>query len=100
MVNAQVPAKVQGNLQSLDATWHPFVAHPTFVKELKNLSPEERKARMRDPAMKKQILSEKSMFGDAPFARSTFSPTMLFLMGDPAKGGIPNYEQNPETESV
>lgn len=100
MITGQVAVKLQGSLQSLDATWHPFVAHPTYLKELKHLPVEERRMRMRDPMMKKQILSEKSLFGDAPFARSTFSPSFLFLMGNPAKGDVSDYEQNPETNSI
>merc|ERR1719201_2389485 len=58
MVTGQVAVKLQGSLQGLDATWHPFVAHPTYLKELKHLPVEERRVRMRDPMMKKALMSE------------------------------------------
>ncbi len=58
-IRMQVAARGIGVLLGLQATFHPFMAFPSYLKIAK-LPLEERVAKMRDPAFKKQLLSEKS----------------------------------------
>lgn len=99
LVTGQVAAKAQGLLQKLESQWHPFVGHPTYMKELVHLPVEERRARMRDPAMKAQLLSETGIFEGAPFASLVFAPEKLYVLNK-GGGGVPNYEPDPATESM
>jgi N-acyl-D-aspartate/D-glutamate deacylase len=78
-------------------TFHPFSFRPTCMK-LAELPLPERMARLRDPAVKKQILSEPSFY---PVPQLEVVIKMIengidkvFRLGDP-----PNYEPAPE-ESV
>jgi len=58
-VRCQVGARGIGVLLGLDATFHPFMGFPTY-KTLAHLPLSERVARMRDPAVRARILTEKS----------------------------------------
>lgn len=55
----QTAARGIGVINSLDASFHPFIGFPTY-KTLHHLPLSERAARMRDPEIKARILSEKS----------------------------------------
>jgi len=103
-----VPMRVQagvrgiGVLLGLEATFHPFMGFPTY-KKLAALPLPERVARLRDPAVKKQILSEKSEpvagdgspippLADQLLARMDFVSMRLFQLGE-----RPDYEPSMET---
>ncbi len=105
---AGVPMRVQagvrgiGVLLGLEATFHPFMGFPTY-KALSSLPFEERVARMRDPEVKKKILSEKSEpvagdgspippLADQLLARMDFVSMRLFRLGE-----RPDYEPAMET---
>merc|ERR1719456_425470 len=51
------------------------------------------------PEVKKQLLGEESLFGDAPFAKGVFPPEKLFYLGRPQGEGVAEYEQRA-TETV
>ena len=59
------------------------------VKEVAPLPVEERQAKLQDPEIRAQMLSEDSGFGDAPFARSIFNPGSLYILDE-----YPDYEQH------
>lgn len=88
-MRAQVAGRPVGIMLGLDATLNPFVAHPSF-RGLADLPLAEKVARMRDPALRAQLLSE------APDPSHPFMEAVLqnfektFLLGDP-----PDYEQDP-----
>jgi N-acyl-D-aspartate/D-glutamate deacylase len=58
-VRCQVGARGVGMLLGLEATFQPFMAFPSY-KAIANLPLAERVAKMRDPAVRSRILSEKS----------------------------------------
>jgi N-acyl-D-aspartate/D-glutamate deacylase len=58
-VRCQVGARGIGVLLGLQATFHPFMGFPSY-KAIADLPLDERVARMRDPALRARILSEKS----------------------------------------
>lgn len=58
-IRMQVAARGIGVLLGLQATFHPFMAFPSYLK-IADLPLTERVAKMRDPEFKKQLLSEKS----------------------------------------
>lgn len=55
----QTAARGIGVINSLDASFHPFIGFPTY-KTLHHLPLNERAARMREPEIRARILSEKS----------------------------------------
>lgn len=86
----------------LQCTFHPFIGFPSY-KTIYDLPLAERVARMRDPAFKAQLLTEKSepMAGDgtsvppiadALLAAVDFVASKTFRLGD-----NPDYEQTAET---
>jgi N-acyl-D-aspartate/D-glutamate deacylase len=90
-LRAQVAGRPVGLMLGLDATLNPFVAHPTFARELAHASREQRAARMRDPAFRERLLGEQPK-AEHPFMRAVLSNfDKMFLLGDP-----PDYEQPPE----
>jgi N-acyl-D-aspartate/D-glutamate deacylase len=91
-----------GVLLGLEATFHPFMGFPTY-KALSSLPLPERVARLRDPEVKKKILSEKSdpvagdgspipPLADQLLARMDFVSMRLFRLGD-----NPDYEPSMES---
>ncbi len=58
-VYGQIAGRPVGVLMSWDGTMHPFVGRPSF-EALRSLSRDDRKARLRDPAVRSAILSETS----------------------------------------
>lgn len=86
----------------LQCTFHPFIGFPSY-KSICHLPLAERVERMRDPAFKAQLLSEKSepMAGDgtpvppiadALLAAVDFVASKTFRLGE-----NPDYEQGPES---
>ena len=86
-MKAQVAARAVGVLLGLDATLHPFCSHPSWPA-LAALPRAERLARLRDPALRKQLLAEKPA---AAMAGIAFDFERLFALGDP-----PDYEPTAE----
>jgi N-acyl-D-aspartate/D-glutamate deacylase len=91
-----------GVITGLQCTFHPFIGFPSY-KAICNLPLAERVEKMRDPAFKKQILSEESekLAGDgtpvppivdALMAAIDYVASKTFLLGD-----NPEYEQSAET---
>ncbi len=58
-VYGQIAGRPVGVLMSWDGTMHPFLGRPSF-EALRALTRDERKARLRDPAVRSAILSETS----------------------------------------
>jgi N-acyl-D-aspartate/D-glutamate deacylase len=84
---AQVAARPAASLMSLQSSIHPFSTHRTYRQLMAGLNFAERVARMRDPNMRAQILS------DQPAVREEQTLAMVsqfdhhFPLGDP-----PDYE--------
>lgn len=81
-VKGQVAARAIGLLLGLEATLNPFASHPTYAR-LAGLPLPERVAKLREPEVRRAILSERGSEGLAAMA----SFDRLFVLGDP-----PNYE--------
>jgi len=94
-ITAQVAGRPVGVLLGLITSLNPFAARPSFAA-MAHLSVEDRLARLRDPAVRAQILSEEA----SPKLLDILPPLQrpiatawerLFLLGDP-----PDYEPPPE----
>ncbi|MSP61687.1 MAG: D-aminoacylase [Myxococcales bacterium] len=87
---AQVAGRAIGIIMALDGTAHPFLGYPSLMR-FSDRSPDERRALMRDPALRAQVLAEQPLdlgeFGN--FVTRTFS--RMFLVS-----GEIDYEPGPE----
>lgn len=81
-LKGQVAARAIGLLLGLEATLNPFSSHPSYAR-IAALPLAERVARMRDPELRRAILSERPSEGLAAMV----SFDRLFVLGDP-----PDYE--------
>jgi N-acyl-D-aspartate/D-glutamate deacylase len=91
----QVPTRPTGMLFGLQSSFHPFISHPTYVRELAALPIDERVARLRDPQVRAALLSEEPTI-DNPIARYLLTNwTQMFPLGDP-----PDYEPLPERSAA
>jgi len=95
---AQIAGRPVGLMLGLVTTLQPFAAKPTYAA-LAKLPVAERVARMRDPAVRRQILDEPSSEAllaiMAPLHRAIVTRwDRMFMLGDP-----PNYEPEPH-ESI
>jgi N-acyl-D-amino-acid deacylase len=90
-VTAQVFPRPVGLLLGLDASYHPFSAHPTYAR-IADLPLAERVAEMRKPEVRAAILAEE------PEARGMmfFSRARIYEQIYPL-GAHPNYEPDPTT---
>lgn len=61
----QVPSRIIGFIHGL-SSYHVFMRRPTYVAKLAHLPLAERVAAMRDPEIKRQILSERDVPHEAP----------------------------------
>jgi N-acyl-D-aspartate/D-glutamate deacylase len=75
---AQVAARAIGILLGFDASLNPFCSHPTY-QALAKLTRPERMARLRDPAVRAQLLAEKP---NPALAGLVFSFERIFRTGD------------------
>ena len=89
-LKAQVPVRAIGLMLGLEASLNPFVSHPSF-RPLQELPLAERVARLRQPALRRALLSEQPHPGLAPIV---WCLDRLFELGDP-----PDYEQ-PREKSI
>ena len=86
-MKGQVAARAVGLLMSHEAKMHPFTSRPAYAA-LAHLPLEERVRKLRDPEVRRSILSIEA--GDpAPFTLGGVDK--LFALGDP-----PEYEPDPE----
>lgn len=88
-MKAQVACRPIGVLLGLEASVHPFVAHPTYGP-LHLLPLEEKVARLGDPETKARILAEEPSLGGM-FRQFAEAFHKMFPLGDP-----PDYEPPPE----
>ena len=87
----QVACRPTGMLFGLQSSFHPFILYPTYRDQLHALPLAERAARMRDPQLRAQLLSEDLDTQD-PIARILLTNwTQMFPLGDP-----PDYEPPAE----
>jgi len=86
-MKAQVPTRAIGILLGLEATMNPFSSHPSYGR-IAGLPLAERVARMRDPEVRRSIVSEEGAAG-LKFLVGEFE--RIFVLGDP-----PDYEPAPE----
>src|SRR4051794_21405219 len=85
----QVPCRPTGMLFGLQSSLHPFITPPTY-RALASLPLAERVARLRDPEVRAQLLTEEPQTG-SPVARLLISRwNRIFPLGDP-----PDYEPAP-----
>lgn len=88
-ITAQIAARPVGLLLGLELSRNPFQTHPSY-RAIAHLPLQERLARLRQPDVRKAILSETATATDDPlFFRPDYDK--MFLLGDP-----PDYEQPPE----
>jgi N-acyl-D-amino-acid deacylase len=79
-----------GMLFGLDLSYHPFSLNPSY-KKIENLPLAEKVRIMRDPAFRKQLLSEQPEDPNQFFLWVVQQTQILFPLGDP-----PNYNPSPE----
>jgi len=79
-----------GMLFGLDLSYHPFSLNPSY-KQIEDLPLAEKVEKMRDPAFRKQLLSEQPEDPNPFFLWVVQQTHILFPLGDP-----PNYAPHPE----
>lgn len=79
-----------GMLFGLELSYHPFSLNPSY-KAIANLPLAEKVARMRDPEMRRKLLSEEPEDPNPFFLWVVQQTQILFPLGDP-----PNYNPSPE----
>lgn len=101
-LRVQVASRAIGVMLGLEATFHPFVGYPSY-REISHLPLAERVERMRQPAFRAQLLSEKSgrLSGDGspipPLADLLLSNLPMLSRRIFRLGEQPHYEPAPET---
>ncbi len=91
-VRPQMAGRPTGVLHGLQSNFHIFMRHPTFANELKALPLDELVSRMKDPAVKAQILAEHSTLTRTLSASSLDELLwQIFPLGEK-----PNYEPDRE----
>jgi len=88
----QVAQRPAGLLFGFDSSVHPFRLKPAF-KPLLDLTPAERLAALRDPALREEILEQDSAEGPIPGITAIITQAwhMMFPLGE-----APDYEPGPE----
>ena len=89
-VVTQVGVRFPGQLQSLQSSLHPFITHRTY-RSFAHLSLEERVAKMRDPAIRAQLLREGPGVREKMTLGLVTNFENFFPLGDP-----PDYEPTRE----
>ena len=86
-IRPQAAGRPTGVLHGLQSSFHAFVGHPTWKKELASLGHEELVNRLLDPEIKKKILSEETTI------KNELMQDLPSLMGQVFPlGENPNYE--------
>ena len=86
-IRPQAAGRPTGVLHGLQSSFHVFVGHPTWRKELASLNHKELVARLRDPATKKKILSEETTIKNELLQDIPSLMAQVFPLGE-----NPNYE--------
>jgi N-acyl-D-aspartate/D-glutamate deacylase len=94
-LTAQIAGRPIGVMMGIGTALNPFTVRPSY-KQIESLSIAEQRARLRDPQLRRQILSEKP--SDAEVAKLAQFRQLItsrwdkfFVMGNP-----PDYEPGPE----
>ncbi|HET7334541.1 MAG TPA: amidohydrolase family protein, partial [Rhizomicrobium sp.] len=87
----QIAGRPTGVLHGLTSSFHVFVRHPTYAKELAGLSHEDRLTRMRQPEMRARIMAENPKEGDPVLGALGATFANIFPLGEK-----PNYEPTKE----
>lgn len=90
-IRPQAAGRPTGVLHGLQSSFHAFVGHPTFRTELASLDHEALLAKLRDPGVKAQILSEQSEIKGGPMQNLEKLMWQIFPLGE-----NPNYEPDAE----
>jgi N-acyl-D-aspartate/D-glutamate deacylase len=90
-VTGQVFPRPVGVLLGLDASYHPFSAHPAYLR-IAGLPLAARAAEMRRPEVRAAILADSPEPRGMLFFRLARAFEMIYPLGDP-----PNYEPDPAT---
>ena len=90
-IRPQAAGRPTGVLHGLQSSFHAFVGHPTWKAELADLDHAALLARLRDPAVKAQLLAEKSLIKGGLMQDLPTLMGQVFPLGD-----LPNYEPLPE----
>jgi N-acyl-D-amino-acid deacylase len=95
-ITAQMAGRPIGVMMGVGTALNPFTVRPTY-KQLESLPIEEQRKRLRDPEVRRQILSEKPSDADvaklAQFRQAvTKKWERFYVMSNP-----PDYEPGPET---
>jgi len=93
-VTGQVMGRPVGMLLGFELSCNPFSFTPTF-KSLAALPPEERRARLRDPDVRRRIISEKPDASGHMAANHIRSFGHIFALGT-----VPSYEPDPDDHMV
>jgi N-acyl-D-amino-acid deacylase len=91
----QVAQRPPGLLLGFDSSSQPFMYHKVWKEELRNLAPEARVEKMRDPDIRRRLLEEEidlSAVAVGPILLVLQGWQMMFPLGNP-----PEYEPAPET---
>ncbi|MDR7156486.1 N-acyl-D-aspartate/D-glutamate deacylase [Sphingobium xenophagum] len=92
-IRGQVIPRPPAIMMGLELLFHPFSLHPSF-QPLIDLPLADKVEAMRDPAMRRRLLSEKPVDSNPHFLNIVAEHDLLFPLGDP-----PNYHPSAE-ESV
>ncbi len=87
----QVPCRPTGMLFGLQSSLHPFISHPTYQDTLAALPLTERVARLRDPAVRAQLLAEEPATTNLIARVLMANWNHIYPLGDP-----PDYEPPAE----
>ncbi|MGB0692209.1 MAG: N-acyl-D-amino-acid deacylase family protein [Pseudomonadales bacterium] len=90
-IRPQAAGRPTGVLHGLQSSFHAFVGHPTWKAELADLDHAALLARLREPAVKAQLLAEKSLIKGGLMQDLPTLMGQVFPLGD-----LPNYEPLPE----
>src|ERR1700722_455928 len=95
-ITAQVAGRPVGVIQGIAGSYNPFAIRPSYIP-LERLSPKERIERMRDPALRQQLLSEEPT--ERQLARLSQARQAMIGRWDKLfvmSGTTPDYEPSPE----
>lgn len=90
-IRPQAAGRPTGVLHGLQSSFHAFVGHPTWKSELAELDHDTLVERLRDPAVKTQLLSEESTIQGGLMQHLDKLMWQVFPLGDK-----PNYEPTSE----
>ena len=95
-ITAQVAGRPVGVIQGIAGSYNPFSIRPSYIP-LDGLSPQERIERMRDPALRQQLLAEEPT--ERQLARLSQARQAMIGRWDKLfvmSGATPDYEPSPE----